>query len=56
MTKKALNQNGIYVQELIDTIEPNFVFSNKPIKRFKVIETSKDNNILDKPFCSFSNQ
>ena len=29
MTKKTLNQNGKYVQELIDTIEPNFIFENK---------------------------
>ena len=44
MTKKTLNQNGKYVQELIDSIEPNFIFENKPINRFKVIEsdTKKD--------------
>ena len=40
MTKNDLNQNGKYVQELIDTIEPNFVFSNKPVKRFRVIKTT----------------
>ena len=34
MTKKTLNQNAKYAQELIDTIEPDFVFSNKPINRF----------------------
>jgi DNA polymerase len=38
MTKKTLNQNAKYVQELIDTIEPDFIFSNKPINRFKVIK------------------
>ena len=43
MTKKALNQNGKYVQELIDSIETDYVFSNKPINRFKVVE--KNNNI-----------
>ena len=43
MTKKALNQNGKYVQELINSIEPDFIFSNKPINRFNVIE--KNNNI-----------
>tara|TARA_B100001057_G_scaffold366506_1_gene369841 strand:- start:1056 stop:1775 length:720 start_codon:yes stop_codon:yes gene_type:complete len=36
MSKKALNQNGKYVQELINRIEPDFVFGNKPINRFKV--------------------
>ena len=35
MTKKALNQNSKYVQKLIDIIEPNFIFSEKPINRMK---------------------
>ena len=35
MTKKTLNQNGKYVQELIDIIEPNFIFSNDAINRFQ---------------------
>ena len=43
MTKKSLNQNGKYVQELINSIEPDFIFSNKPINRFNIIE--KNNNI-----------
>ena len=43
MIKKSLNQNGKYVQELINSIEPDFIFSNKPINRFNVIE--KNNNI-----------
>ena len=43
MTKKSLNQNDKYVQELINSIEPDFIFSNKPINRFNVIE--KNNNI-----------
>jgi DNA polymerase len=38
MTKKALNQNDKYVQKLINTIEPDFIFSNNPINRLKVIE------------------
>jgi len=43
MTKKPLNQNGIYVQELINNVEPDFIFSNKPINRFNIVE----NKILD---------
>jgi uracil-DNA glycosylase len=35
MTKKALNQNAKYVQELINAVEPDFVFNTKPIDRFK---------------------
>ena len=41
MTKKTLNQNTKYAQELIDMIEPDFFFNNKPIDRFNV---TKDNN------------
>ena len=42
MTKKHLNQNAKYVQELINTIEPDFVFNDKPINRFKVLQNNKD--------------
>ena len=48
MTKKSLNQNGKFVQDLVDTIEHNFVFSDKPINRLKVIQKSEDNLNLDK--------
>jgi len=40
MTKKTLNQNGKYVQKLIDNIEPNFIFSNEAINR---LQSRKDN-------------
>jgi DNA polymerase len=40
MTKKALNQNAKFVQQLIDIIEPDFVFSSKPIDRFRVIDNN----------------
>ena len=36
MTKKVLNQKSKYVQEIIDAIEPDFIFNNKPINRFNV--------------------
>ena len=38
MTKKTLNQNAKNVQKLIQTIEPDFIFSSKPINRFKLAE------------------
>jgi DNA polymerase len=41
MIKKTLNQNANYVTELINLIEPNFVFGNSPINRLK----GKNNNI-----------
>ena len=48
MTKKALNQNSKYFQELTEIIEPDFVFSNKPINRFEDINKNEDNAALDK--------
>jgi len=42
MTKKMINQKGKFDQELVDTIEPNFVFKDKPINRFNIIENSND--------------
>ena len=51
MTKKGLNQNAKYVQDLIDIIEPNFIFENKPINRFKIVKDSEKKvvqNDLDK--------
>jgi len=43
MSKKMLNQNTKYTHELIDAIEPDFVFSSKPIKRLKNIEEDNKN-------------
>ena len=43
MIKKVINQKGKLDEELIDTIEPNFVFKDKPINRFNIIEISNDN-------------
>ena len=48
MTKKMINQKGKFDEELIDTIEPNFVFKNKPINRFNIIESSNDNDQTNK--------
>ena len=48
MTKKTLNQNDKYYHEFINRIEPNFIFSHKPINRFKVIKNSIDNNKTEK--------
>ena len=42
MTKKHLNQNAKYVQELKNTIEPDFVFNDKPINRFKILKNNED--------------
>ena len=38
MTKKTLNQNGKYVHKFKDFIEPDYIFSNKPINRFKIFD------------------
>ena len=43
MTKKTLNQNAKNAQKLIQTIEPDFIFSNKTINRFKLAEKINEN-------------
>ena len=48
MTKKVINQKGKLDEELINTIEPNFVFKNKPINRFKFTESIFEENQTDK--------
>jgi len=48
MTKKNLNQNAKFVKTLIDTIEPNFSFSNEPINRLKIIKNNENNNNKNK--------
>ena len=42
MTKKMINQKGKFDEQLINTIEPNFVFEDKPINRFNIVENSND--------------
>ena len=47
MTKNALNQNTKFVQELLNTIENNFIFATSPINRFeqnKSFELNKSQN------------
>ena len=44
MAKKTLNQNAKYVQDIIDSVEPDYIFSSKPLNRFKVFNgNGKDN-------------
>jgi len=48
MTKRALNQNGKYVRDLINTVEPDFIFNNKPINRFQLISNNENSVKQDK--------
>ena len=48
MTKKVINQKGKFDEELINTIEPNFVFKNQPINRFNSIVSNENENQTDK--------
>ena len=50
MTKKTLNQNGKYVQELINIIEPNFIFSKEVINRFNSTSDNIDKVNGDKTY------
>ena len=45
MTKKMINQKGKLDEELINTIEPNFVFKDKPINRFNTLEINNINQV-----------
>ena len=42
MTKKVINQKGKFDNELVNTIESNFVFKNKPINRFNFTDNDED--------------
>ena len=51
MTKKSLNQNSKYIQELIGNVEKGFIFSNNPINRFSSIKKKEqvtNDNIVNK--------
>ena len=48
MTKKVINQKGKFDEELINTIEPNFVFKNEPINRFNFTKSILEENQTDK--------
>ena len=48
MAKKTLNQNAKYVQDLIESVEPDYIFSSKPLNRFKVFEENDNDNKKEK--------
>ncbi len=48
MTKKVINQKGILKDELINKIEPNFVFSGKPLNRFDIVKNNTNHNQSNK--------
>ena len=48
MIKKSFNQSMSYREELINSIEPNFIYSTKPLNRFKINQISNDDGNLDK--------
>ncbi len=48
MTKKNLNQNTKFIQKLINTFEPDFIFSEKPINRVIATQNTQQNDISDK--------
>ena len=48
MTKKVINQKDKFDEKIINTIEPNFIFKDKAINRFNIIDKSDDSNQADK--------
>ena len=48
MSKKVINQNANYNSELLNSIEPNFIFDENPINRLKNITNNlKNRNDID---------
>ena len=48
MNKKSSDQSMSYKEELINSIEPNFIFSKNPLNRFKFEEIKNENKNLNK--------
>ena len=48
MSKKSPNQSMSYKEKLINSIEPDFIFSKNPLNRFKTSETIIKKNNLNK--------
>ena len=48
MTKKVINQKGKFDDALINTIEPKYVFKNKPINRFNFTKNDEDEKQTNK--------
>ena len=48
MNKKLSDQSMSYKEELINSIETNFIFSKKPLNRFKFEEKKSDSRNLNK--------
>ena len=48
MSKKSSFQSMSYREELINSIEPNFIFSKKPLNRFKFDEIKNNNKSSNK--------
>ena len=56
MAKKTLNQNAKYAQDLIDSVEPDYIFSSKPLNRFKVVDGDDKDNKREKLSKSFESK
>jgi uracil-DNA glycosylase len=48
MTKKMINQKDKFDEEIINSIESKFVFNDRPINRFNIIDKSDDFNQADR--------
>ncbi len=48
MIKKFSDQNMLYKEELLNSMDTNFIFSKKPLNRFKIKKNDIDNQNLDK--------
>ena len=48
MSKKVINQNTNYDSELLNSIDTNYIFNEKPINRLKITSDNLKKDNIDK--------
>ena len=48
MTKKVLDQSTMFKQDLINTVEKDFIFSDNPINRYEISQNNSSQDVLNK--------
>ena len=53
MSKKVINQNTNYDSELLNSIDTNYIFNEKPINRLKITSDNLNKDNIDKKKGNF---
>ncbi len=48
MSKKTINQKGNLIEDITNTIKPDFIFNNEPINRFNYSANNINQNLINK--------